>query len=424
MPGSGRLHGRGGGFFNELIIKSMSKIRHFTPFLNFSLAVVWLMMVLTPTHTLAADPVTKAVLFYSPSCGHCEYVITEVLPPLLEQYGDQLLILLVDVTQPQGQQLYQNTIQQFQISDDRLGVPTLVCGQTVLVGSVEIPEQFPGIIQSGLSAGGVDWPAIPGLIENLPPEASGTETPPETPTSPPVTEEAIAERPTSTTQNTSIPAQPTEISQATTQPELIFLDETNGVLDRFKQDLFANILAVVVLLGMLVSSGYLAYAFLATNPPSLPKFPNWVIPVVSLLGLGVALYLSYVEVLEADAVCGPVGNCNAVQNSPYAYLFGVIPVGVLGAVGYIAILLGWLLVSRGPISLHKPLNLALWGMAWIGTIFSIYLTFLEPFVIGATCMWCLTSAVLMTILLWATTPAALQALQHHDEDALEPEVVH
>ena len=36
-------------------------------------------------------------------------------------------------------------------------------------------------------------------------------------------------------------------------------------------------------------------------------------------------------------------------------------------------------------------------MSAFGLIFSIYLTFLEPFVIGATCAWCLTSAILMTM---------------------------
>ena len=42
-----------------------------------------------------------------------------------------------------------------------------------------------------------------------------------------------------------------------------------------------------------------------------------------------------------------------------------------------------------------------------GTLFSIYLTFLEPFVIGASCAWCLASAVLMTaILVMSAKPAA------------------
>jgi uncharacterized membrane protein len=42
-------------------------------------------------------------------------------------------------------------------------------------------------------------------------------------------------------------------------------------------------------------------------------------------------------------------------------------------------------------------------MAFGATAFSVYLTFLEPFVIGATCMWCITSSVVVALLLLATT---------------------
>ena len=54
-------------------------------------------------------------------------------------------------------------------------------------------------------------------------------------------------------------------------------------------------------------------------------------------------------------------------------------------------------------------------MTFGGTLFSIYLTFLEPFVIGAVCAWCLTSAVVMTLLLVVavrsmTEPRAASAL--------------
>jgi uncharacterized membrane protein len=45
---------------------------------------------------------------------------------------------------------------------------------------------------------------------------------------------------------------------------------------------------------------------------------------------------------------------------------------------------------------------ALFGLTLIGTLFSLYLTVLEPFVIGASCAWCLSSAVIMTTLLWLT----------------------
>ena len=41
-----------------------------------------------------------------------------------------------------------------------------------------------------------------------------------------------------------------------------------------------------------------------------------------------------------------------------------------------------------------------------GVLFSTYLTYLEAFVIHATCSWCILSAVLMILLLWVSTPKA------------------
>ena len=35
----------------------------------------------------AADPMVRAVLFSLPTCEHCEYVFTEVLPGLFEDAG-------------------------------------------------------------------------------------------------------------------------------------------------------------------------------------------------------------------------------------------------------------------------------------------------------------------------------------------------
>ena len=113
----------------------------------------------------------------------------------------------------------------------------------------------------------------------------------------------------------------------------------------------------------------------------------------------VAGYLAYVETAQVSAVCGPVGDCNTVQQSEYARLFGILPIGTLGLIGYVMILLAWLAARLGRNGIENLGMLALLGMTFAGTLFSVYLTFLEPFVIGATCAWCLTSAVLITILM-------------------------
>jgi uncharacterized membrane protein len=175
--------------------------------------------------------------------------------------------------------------------------------------------------------------------------------------------------------------------------------------DRFLLDRAGNSLAVVVLLGMLVSLALTGY------PPRVkrPEWPGWSVPALVVVGSVVAAYLSFVEVTQTEAVCGPIGDCNTVQQSEYAFLFGVLPVGVLGLMGYGVILALWAMTRLEPRDVRRWGALGLWAAALFGTLFSVYLTFLEPFVIGASCIWCLTSAVIMTLLLWAAAPMAARA---------------
>lgn len=140
------------------------------------------------------------------------------------------------------------------------------------------------------------------------------------------------------------------------------------------------------------------------------------IPILSVAGLGVALYLTYVETQGVAAVCGPVGDCNAVQSSPFAKLFGFLPVGLLGALGYVAILVAWG-VGRSRSGMAGRLSaLLLFVMALFGVLFSIYLTYLELYVIRAVCAWCLTSAVIMALLMILAVRPAMDALQGEDAD--------
>jgi len=181
--------------------------------------------------------------------------------------------------------------------------------------------------------------------------------------------------------------------------------EAMTMWDRFKQDPAGNSLAVLVLLFMVAS------LLLKGYPPRArgTAWPLWVVPALIVVGFVVAAYLSYIEVTQTAAVCGPVGDCNTVNQSRYAILFGVLPVGVLGLMGYVVVLALWALGGFGPEGLRDSATLGAWGAVLSGTLFSAYLTFLEPFVIGATCAWCLTSAVVMTLLLWASAPTARDA---------------
>jgi uncharacterized membrane protein len=149
----------------------------------------------------------------------------------------------------------------------------------------------------------------------------------------------------------------------------------------------------------------LLYSLAASLWKQLPLPPErWAVialPLLALAGLGVAIYLSYVETRSVEAMCGPVGDCNAVQSSSYARQFG-LPVGVLGMLAYLLILAAWAWKRlRG----DKLSGLAIFILAASGTLFSIYLTYLELFVIRAVCLWCLASAVIIALLLLLSLPA-------------------
>ncbi len=191
----------------------------------------------------------------------------------------------------------------------------------------------------------------------------------------------------------------------------------NTFLIRFSQDPIGNTLAVIVLLLLLAGFIQSLLAFSNDEPPKR-RPPAWWIVVLALAGAAVAFYMAYVEINKVEALCGPVGNCNSVQQSRYATLFGVLPVGVFGIIGYIAILVAWAFQTYAPAPLRVPAALTLWGMTLFGTLFSAYLTFLEPFVIGATCIWCISSALIMLALLYLETPLMLALWQAEEEDDL------
>jgi uncharacterized membrane protein len=123
--------------------------------------------------------------------------------------------------------------------------------------------------------------------------------------------------------------------------------------------------------------------------------------VLALIGLGVAIYLLAVRLLGEPPTCGPIKGCETVAGSPYATIFGV-PVALFG-VGFSLVLatssIAWWQ------SADRRALYAAYGLGLAGLVAVAYLTYLEVFVIGAICIWCVSYAI--TILAgWATAIAA------------------
>lgn len=326
----------------------------------------------TPAAAQTAEgPVVHAVLFYSPTCPHCHTVINETLLPMMEQYGDRLVVIGINITEPGGQALYNASTKQFQVPDELQGVPRLVVGDRFLVGSAQIPQEFPGIVEAGLAADGIDWPAIPGLAETLSASQTAQE---DVPASSPSTGEAAA-APAPSEMLPSVD----QIAAPTGMPE-------------------GGWLAAVLLAGMVLALLYAAARLWPARQALAAAASSPWIPLLAVLGLAVSTYLAYVEISHVAAVCGPVGECNVVQSSPYAQIAG-LPVAVLGQLNYVALLVLWMVQRTGKGRWARPAALGLLALALVGVLFSIYLTLLELFVIHAVCMWCLSSALIATLIL-------------------------
>ncbi len=116
-----------------------------------------------------------------------------------------------------------------------------------------------------------------------------------------------------------------------------------------------------------------------------------VLIVLTVAGLGVASYLTYVHYSGIKPVCTAGGSCLKVQTSVYSKLAGV-PVALIGLIGYVTIL-GSLLVPESETSRFATMAFTLVGFG-----FSAYLTYRELFSIHAICEWCASSAVIMTVM--------------------------
>ncbi|MEM4657859.1 MAG: vitamin K epoxide reductase family protein [Candidatus Methanosuratincola sp.] len=138
--------------------------------------------------------------------------------------------------------------------------------------------------------------------------------------------------------------------------------------------------------------------------PSSGRYGKSVVMVFSLLGLLLSIYLAYIYSRSASGLyCAPGSSCDAVRESPYSSFAGV-PVPVWGVAGYAALLL----LSVAPFS-----NVKKWFLLYLTSLvalsFSIYLTYLELFVIKAVCPLCVASLAFITVIFGAVLAARPKA---------------
>jgi uncharacterized membrane protein len=295
-----------------------------------------------------------AILFWMNGCPDCHHVLDDILPRVQQDFDEAFRVQLVEVLSQEDVDYLFLVGAALGVPQEEVGVPFLIIGEHVLVGSAQVAAELPGLIAQYLAAGGV---------QTMAPLVSG-----------------------------SLAAEPRPTASV----------EGYG-------------LAMAVLVGAVVSLAYGSASLVGARLP-LVRRPraDRMIPWLAALGLAISLYLAYVEAASVQAACGPVGACNAVQSSAYARLFGVLPLGVLGALVYLLFLVAWIIARSGPPRATAVAGLCILAVAFAGTAYSAYLTYVEVFVIRAVCLWCLASALTMSVILVLQVPALRQWLERPD----------
>ncbi len=122
---------------------------------------------------------------------------------------------------------------------------------------------------------------------------------------------------------------------------------------------------------------------------------------LAAFGVGVAAYIAIAEADGGAPAClAGSGGCETVAASTHSELAG-ISVALIGVFGYALLLVTALL--RGDLA-----RMAGFGLGLVGLGYTVYLTYLELFVIDAICQWCIVSAILMVVLFAVATARMLR----------------
>lgn len=128
--------------------------------------------------------------------------------------------------------------------------------------------------------------------------------------------------------------------------------------------------------------------------------------IVSLIGLADAIYLTVEHVTGQSVRCTIVAGCSEVLSSQYAVVAG-LPLAAIGAAAYFSVFSLATLAAFGYSTAGRLLTALVLTMSFV----SLWLIYLQAFVIHAFCQFCLLSAAvtiaLTVIVLFARRTARL-----------------
>lgn len=143
------------------------------------------------------------------------------------------------------------------------------------------------------------------------------------------------------------------------------------------------------------------------------------IAFLSLIAIIITSYLVMIHYNPAESSPCAISqkiDCSKVNSSDYSELFHLIgaesiylylgfdiPIALIGLLTYIALLILSVIIYKKTYieqeSLVKKYVYYIFVLALIGFLFSAYLTYIEAFVLGTWCLFCVMQAIIITLIL-------------------------
>ena len=115
---------------------------------------------------------------------------------------------------------------------------------------------------------------------------------------------------------------------------------------------------------------------------------------LSFIGTSISGYLVYAHFFKITPVCLPSAPCEVVLTSRYAEMWGV-PLSLLGLLMYISLLSLCICLLQERNEDQGMASILIYTLSLSGSLFSLYLLYLEAFVIRNYCTWCLASGIVI-----------------------------
>ena len=127
-----------------------------------------------------------------------------------------------------------------------------------------------------------------------------------------------------------------------------------------------------------------------------------IVAALALAGIFISLYLTLYKIGVIGELTCSIGSCETVNTSKWASFLG-LPVAAWGLFFYIDVFAIALIGTMPRFENEPVISVVLTAEAAVGVLFSSWLTYLELGVIHAICIWCVTSAVIVTLILVTST---------------------